>query len=46
MQLTECQRDKTLPLTKFNDLAENKEPGPEFDYSLFVEDGDEAHSFL
>lgn len=45
MQLTGCQRDKALPLTKFNDLAENKEAGPEFDYGVFEEDG-EAHSLL
>ena len=45
MQLTGHQRDKALPLTKFNDLAEDKEAGSEFDYGIISED-EEAYSFL
>lgn len=45
MWLTGHQRDKALPLTKFNDLAENKEAGPESDYGSVGEDG-EAHGLL
>ena len=45
MQLTGHQRDKALTLTKFNDLAEKKEAGPEFDYGILDEDG-EANSVL
>lgn len=45
MQLTGCQRDKALPLTKFNDLAEKKEAGPESDDGIIDKVG-EAHSLL
>lgn len=45
MQLTGHQRDKALPLTKFNDLAENKQEGPELDYGTAGEGG-EAYSLL
>lgn len=45
MQLTGHQRDKALPLTKFNDLAENKQEGPELDYGT-VDEGGEAYSLL
>lgn len=45
MQLTGHQRDKPLPLTKFNDLAENKQEGPELDYGT-VDEGGEANSLL
>lgn len=45
MQLTGHQRDKALSLTKFNDLAEKKEAGPEFDYGI-VDVDREAHSLL
>lgn len=44
-QLTGHQRDKVLPLTKFNDLAENKEAGPESDYGTVAEAG-EAQTLL
>lgn len=45
VQLTGHQRDEALPLTKFSDLAENKEAGSEFDYGIIGED-EEAYSFL
>lgn len=46
MQLTGHQRDKFLPLTKFNQsLAENKQEGPELDYGT-VDEGGEAYSLL
>lgn len=34
MKFTGPQRHKALPLTEFNDLAEKKEAGPEFDYGV------------
>lgn len=43
MQLTGHLRNKALPLTKFNDLAEKKEAGPASDYGILDVAG-EAHS--
>lgn len=38
-------RDKAPTLTEFNNLAENKDTGPEFDYGVIDVVG-EAHSLL
>jgi hypothetical protein len=44
-QYTGHQRDKALSLTEFNDLAEKKDTGPEFNYGI-IDIGGEAHSWL